>query len=177
MTRPSSRPRPRASATGAQALNALYCARSFAGLTCGGARPADSPFRAPLCAARTLNAKGQSRATLSLQQDHLRAGCGPRQEERSLTCAQNDPRRLPRCRHASRCACALAAPLPAFACTLPRAASAVPIAAAAARRRGSAAARQSAYDLPDPHRHARKSCRTAASRTPARHTISTKILG
>ena len=36
-----------------------------------------SPFRVSACAARTLNATGQSRVTLSLQQEHLRAVCGP----------------------------------------------------------------------------------------------------
>ena len=45
------------------------------------------PFRVLACAARTLNATGQSRVTLSLRQEHLRAVCGPCQEERSLTSA------------------------------------------------------------------------------------------
>ena len=49
------------------------------------ARPA--PFRASASAARTLN--GPSRVTLSLWQEHLRAGCGPRQEERGLKPVQN----------------------------------------------------------------------------------------
>ena len=40
------------------------------------------PFRVSVCAERTLNATGQSRVTLSLRQDQLRAGCGPRQEEK-----------------------------------------------------------------------------------------------
>ena len=44
-------------------------------------RPVQSSFRVSLCAARTLNATGQCRVTLSLRQEHLRAGCGPRQEE------------------------------------------------------------------------------------------------
>ena len=50
-------------------------------------RPAPS-FRVSACAARTLNATGTSRVTLSLQNEHLRAVCGPCQEERSLTSAQ-----------------------------------------------------------------------------------------
>ena len=37
--------------------------------------------------ASSLNTTGQSRVTLSLQQQHLRAACGLRQEERSLTFA------------------------------------------------------------------------------------------
>ena len=45
-------------------------------------------YRVSVCAARTLNVKGQSRVTLSLQKEHLRAVCGPCQEERSLTFAQ-----------------------------------------------------------------------------------------
>ena len=40
-----------------------------------------------VCAARTLNVNGQSRVTLSLQQEHSRAACGPRQEERGLNTA------------------------------------------------------------------------------------------
>ena len=40
------------------------------------------PFRVSICAARTLNPAGQSRVTLSLRQEHLRAAYGPRQEER-----------------------------------------------------------------------------------------------
>ena len=44
-------------------------------------------IRVPLFAARTLNATGQSRVTLSLRQERLRAACGPCQEERSLTSA------------------------------------------------------------------------------------------
>ena len=39
-------------------------------------------FRVSVCAARTLNATGPSRVTLSLRQAPLRAGCGSRQEER-----------------------------------------------------------------------------------------------
>ena len=35
-----------------------------------------SPFRVSACAARTLNATGQSRVTLSLRWEHLRAACG-----------------------------------------------------------------------------------------------------
>ena len=50
-----------------------------------------SPFRAPLCAARTLNITGQPRVTLSLQQEHLRAVCRPCQEERSLKFAPKTP--------------------------------------------------------------------------------------
>ena len=50
------------------------------------ARPEQNPR--PALAARTLNATGQCRVTLSLQQEHLRAACGPCQEERSLTFAQ-----------------------------------------------------------------------------------------
>ena len=50
--------------------------------------PVRSTTRAPLFAARTLNATGQSRVTLSLQREHLRAACGLRQGERSLTSAQ-----------------------------------------------------------------------------------------
>ena len=38
--------------------------------------------RVLLCAARTLNAAGQSRVSLSPRQEQLRAGCGSRQEER-----------------------------------------------------------------------------------------------
>ena len=45
-------------------------------------RPVRSTIRVPLFAARTLNATGESRATLSLRQERLRAACGPRQEER-----------------------------------------------------------------------------------------------
>ena len=51
-------------------------------------RPVQSTIRAPVRAARALNATGRSRVTLSLLQEHLRAVCGPRQEERSLTFAQ-----------------------------------------------------------------------------------------
>ena len=51
-----------------------------------------SPFRVSVCAARTLNATGQPRVTLSLQKEHLRVVCGSCQEERSLTFAQkHDP--------------------------------------------------------------------------------------
>ena len=35
------------------------------------ARPAQSPFSASVCAARTLNTTGPSRVTLSLQQEHF----------------------------------------------------------------------------------------------------------
>ena len=38
------------------------------------------PFRVSVCAACTLNATGQSRVTLSLRQEQLRASCGSRQE-------------------------------------------------------------------------------------------------
>ena len=41
-----------------------------------------STIRAPLLAARTLNATGQSRVTLSLRYERLRAACGPRQEDK-----------------------------------------------------------------------------------------------
>ena len=52
----------------------------------GGAdvRPVQSRIRVPLFAARTLNVTGQYRVTLSLRKEHLRAVCGPRQEERGL---------------------------------------------------------------------------------------------
>ena len=36
-----------------------------------------------------LNTTGPSRVILSLQEEHLRAACGPRQEERGLQCAPN----------------------------------------------------------------------------------------
>ena len=55
------------------------------------ARPAQTPFfRVSVCAARTLNATGQSRVTLSLRQEQLRAVYGSRQEEQGLAPAQND---------------------------------------------------------------------------------------
>ena len=59
------------------------------------ARPAAAqPFRVSVCAAHTLNAIGQSRVTLSLWHERLRAACESRQEERGLKSAQqNDPRR------------------------------------------------------------------------------------
>ena len=41
------------------------------------------------CAARTLNAIGQCQVTLSRRQEHLRAGCQARQEERELTSLPN----------------------------------------------------------------------------------------
>ena len=47
------------------------------------ARPAP-PFRVLVCATRTLNARGESRVTVSLRQEPIRAVCGPRQEERGL---------------------------------------------------------------------------------------------
>ena len=50
--------------------------------------PVQSEIRAPLFVARTLNAVGQSRVTLSLRQERLRAACGLRQEERGLKCVQ-----------------------------------------------------------------------------------------
>ena len=50
--------------------------------------PVQSKIRVPLFAARTLNAVGQYRVTLSLQKEHLRAARGPCQEERSLIFAQ-----------------------------------------------------------------------------------------
>ena len=46
------------------------------------ARPAQDPL-ASRSAARTLNATGRSRVTLSLRQEHLRAACQPRREERA----------------------------------------------------------------------------------------------
>ena len=52
------------------------------------------PVQRPTHTARSLNATAQSRVTLSLQYEHLRAARGPCQEERSLTFAQNDPRRI-----------------------------------------------------------------------------------
>ena len=51
-------------------------------------RPVQSKIRAPLFATRTLNATGQSRVTLSLRSENLRAACGPRQEERGLKSAR-----------------------------------------------------------------------------------------
>ena len=53
--------------------------------------PSRAKFRAPRFAARTLNAAGQYRVTLSLRQEKLRADCGTRQEERGLKSA---PKRL-----------------------------------------------------------------------------------
>ena len=47
-------------------------------------RPVERNFSVPLFAACTLNATGQSRVILSLRKEHLRAICGPRQEERAL---------------------------------------------------------------------------------------------
>ena len=45
-------------------------------MTTGGAHGGpSSPFRVSVCAARTLDAPGQSRVTLSLQLEHLRAAC------------------------------------------------------------------------------------------------------
>ena len=44
--------------------------------------PSSRPNRVLVCAARTLNATGPSRVTLSLRQEQLRAGCGPRQVKR-----------------------------------------------------------------------------------------------
>ena len=49
-----------------------------------------SPFRVSVCAARTLNVTGQSRVTLSPRQEHLRAACEQRQEDRELKSAQHD---------------------------------------------------------------------------------------
>ena len=43
----------------------------------------EGTIHAPLCAASTLNIEGQSRVTLSLRYENLRAACGPRQGERS----------------------------------------------------------------------------------------------
>ena len=48
------------------------------------------PFRASACAARALNAAGQSRVTLSLLQERLRAACRHEQEEKGAwKCLQN----------------------------------------------------------------------------------------
>ena len=56
--------------------------------TCRGP-PSQNPFRfAPRSVlASTLNAIAQARVTLPLRQGHLRAVCGPRQEERGLNSA------------------------------------------------------------------------------------------
>ena len=61
--------------------------------------PLRSPFRVSVCAAHSLNATGQSRVTLSLRQEHLRAVRGPCQEERSLTSAQKRPSHLAHARN------------------------------------------------------------------------------
>ena len=54
----------------------------------------ESKIRVPLFAARTLNATGQHRATLSLPQERLRAARGLRREETSRTLnPKTDPRR------------------------------------------------------------------------------------
>ena len=52
-------------------------------------RPVQSPFRVPLLAARTLNATDQSRVTLSLRLEILRAACGLQQEERGAEIRPN----------------------------------------------------------------------------------------
>ena len=58
-----------------------------------------NPFRASVCAARTLNAAGPSRATLSLQKEHLRAACGPQQEGKG---AEFGPKMMRLCRPPGR---------------------------------------------------------------------------
>ena len=45
----------------------LQLSRFYVNKFCSPTRRAPSPFRVPVCAARTLNVKGQSRVTLPLQ--------------------------------------------------------------------------------------------------------------
>ena len=52
-----------------------------------GSGPSRAQSRVSLFAARTLNATGQYRVTLSLRHMNLRAACGLRQEERGLRSA------------------------------------------------------------------------------------------
>ena len=62
------------------ATKAMYEDRAGGAEERGG--PVQSKIRVPLFAARTLNATGQSRVTLSLRCERLRAACALRQEER-----------------------------------------------------------------------------------------------
>ena len=55
-----------------------------------------SPFRVPVYAARTLNAKGQSRVTPSLRGENLRAACGLRQDGKGVKLRPNVSR-SPKC--------------------------------------------------------------------------------
>ena len=88
-------------------------ARRKLGLKEARIRPGPSrPFRVSVCAARALNVTGQCRVTLSLQWEHLRAVCGPGQEERGLIFARNYAlSQTPRPRRAGR-RCTWTAPCP-----------------------------------------------------------------